>query len=91
MATEKNSQHAKSVQHAKTPYEIRLEVLQMAKDHLDATIKMQTEFAARMFESLKVANKATVEELAKYAPQMYSVDDITKKAQELYSFIQKKD
>ena len=80
----------KQVQH-KTPYEIRLEVLQMAKDHLDATIKMQTEFATRMFEVLKDANKMTIEEFSKYVPQMYSVDDITKKAQELYSFIQKKE
>ena len=82
---------AEKQSHHKSPYEIRLEVLQMAKDHLDATIKMQTEFAARMFEVLKEANKVTVEELSKYVPQMYSVDDITKKAQELYSFIQKKD
>lgn len=77
--------------HHKTPYEIRLEVLQMAKDHLDASLKMQTDFAARMFEVLKEANKASIDEMNKYMPEMYSIDDITKKAQELYSFVLKKD
>lgn len=76
---------------SKTPYEIRLEILQMAKDHLDATFKAQVDFSTQMIAAMIAANKASVEELQKLAPHGYTVDDITKKAAELYAFILKKD
>lgn len=75
----------------KTPYEIRLEILQMAKDHLDATFKAQCDFASQMIAALLAANKATVEELLKYAPKAYSPEDIAKEAAQLYTFVQKKE
>lgn len=75
----------------KTPYEIRLELLQMAKDHLDASFKLQMDFATRMADAMVAANKATVEEVQKLMPKAYSIDEITKKAAELYSFVLKKD
>ncbi len=76
---------------SKTPYEIRLELLQMAKDHLDATFKMQFDFATRMANALIEQNRATVEEIQKLMPKAYSIEDITKRAAELYGFILKKD
>jgi hypothetical protein len=76
---------------SKTPYEIRLEILQMAKDHLDAAFKAQVDFATQMSAALIAANKATIEEMQKLAPVGYTIDDITKKAAELYAFILKKD
>jgi hypothetical protein len=76
---------------SKTPYEIRLELLQMSKDHLDAVFKAQVDFATQMTVALIAANKATVEEIQKLAPKAYSIDEVTKKAQELYSFVLKKD
>jgi hypothetical protein len=75
----------------KTPYEIRLELLQMAKEHLDATFKAQVDFANQMTAALVAANKATAEELQKWAPKAYTTDEIIKKAAELYGFVQKKD
>lgn len=82
---------SKTTQGSKTPYEIRLELLQMAKDHLESTFKAQVDFATQMTAALVAANKATVEELQKFAPKAYTVDDITKKASELYAFILKKE
>ena len=76
---------------SKTPYEIRLELLQMAKDHLDATFKAQVDFALQMTTAMVAANTATVEEMKRLIPQPYTVDDITAKASELYSFILKKE
>lgn len=76
---------------SKTPYEIRLEILQMAKDHLDAVFKAQVDFATQMTAALIAANKATLDDLQKFAPVSYTVEDITKKASELYAFILKKD
>jgi hypothetical protein len=75
----------------KTPYEIRLELLQLAQEHLRTTYERQMAFAN---ESLRLATDAgwkTIEELKKLAPAPYTVDDIIKKAQELYGFVQKKD
>lgn len=75
----------------KSPYEIRLEVLQMAKEHLDAAFKAQCDFALQMGAALHAANKATLSEIQALMPKTYSVDDITKKAVELYSFVLRKD
>lgn len=76
---------------SKTPYEIRLELLKMAKDHLESSFKAQTDFATQMALALIAANKVSTEELSKYAPKMYTFEDIAKKAAELYTFVQKKD
>jgi hypothetical protein len=75
----------------KTPYEIRLEVLQMAKDHLDASFKAQCDFATQMMSAMISANKATVDELSALIPKAYGLDEVTKKATELYAFVLKKD
>ena len=76
---------------SKTPYEIRLEVLQMAKDHLDSAFKAQCDFALQMGVALQAANKATLGEIQSLIPKSYTVEDITKKAIELYSFVLRKD
>ena len=75
----------------KTPYEIRLEVLQMAKEHLDAEYHRQCDFAAQIMAAMIAANKATVDELSKLVPKMYGIDEITKQAMDLYSFVLKND
>lgn len=76
---------------SKTPYEIRLEVLQMAKEHLDAQYHRQCDFAAQMMAAMIAANKATIDEMSKLIPKMYGVDEVTKKAMDLYSFVLKND
>jgi hypothetical protein len=76
---------------SKTPYEIRLEVLQMAKEHLDAQFHRNCDFATTMIQALITANKATVDEMSRLVPKMYSIDELTAKAIELYAFILKKD
>lgn len=76
---------------SKTPYEIRLELLQMAKEHLDTLFHAQNVFATQMVNAMQQANKATVEELKQFAPKAYSIDEITKKAAEMYAFVLKKD
>jgi hypothetical protein len=70
----------------KNPFEIRAEVLQLAKDYMDQQYHMSITFAEKMFEQ----NKKTMEELQD-TYKMYSIDDLMKKAQEMYSFVSKKD
>lgn len=71
---------------SKNPFEIRADMLAMAKDYMDRQYLLNVEFAKDMMEQ----GKQTAEEFQK-ALQPYSVEELMKKAQELYSFVSKKD
>lgn len=70
----------------KNPFEIRTEMLAMAKDYLDNAWTMNMEFTQKMFEE----GKKSAEEL-QTAMTPYSMEELTAKAKELYSFVSKKD
>jgi ABC-type transporter lipoprotein component MlaA len=70
----------------KNPFEIRAEMLQLAKDYMDQQYHMNVQFAENMVEQ----GKKTIEEV-KDTYQMYSMDDLMDKAKEMYSFVSKKD
>ena len=75
----------------KNPFELRTEILQMTKDYLDQQYHLNMEFARRAFDEAIAAGKATTENWEQYVPKSYSIDELTKKAQELYGFVSKKD
>ena len=75
---------------AKSPYEIRLELLQMAKDFLDKQIQTQVDFALKAYEMQVKINGATIDQLESFMPKTYSIEDIMTKATELYGFVNKK-
>ena len=75
----------------KTPYEVRLELLQMSKDYLDQMRNIQLEFARAGFEKSVELGKASADQWEKYIPNQFSIDDIMKHATSLYSFVNKKD
>lgn len=70
----------------KNPFEIRTEMLQMAKDYMDKQWEMNYYFTQQMFEQ----GKKTAEEM-QAALKPYSTEELMKKASELYSFVAKKD
>lgn len=70
----------------KNPFEIRADMLAMAKDYMDQQYHINMDFVRQLYEQ----NKATAEEF-KNACQPYSIEEMMKKAQELYSFVSKKD
>lgn len=70
----------------KNPFEIRLEMLTLAKDYMDTAWSMNMEFTRTMYEQ----GKKTAEEVEK-AMEPYSIEELMKKAQEMYSFVSKKD
>jgi len=70
----------------KNPFEIRSEMLQLAKDYMDQQYHMNREFTEKMFEAGKVA----MEEY-KEATKMYSMEELMEKAKEMYSFVSKKE
>ena len=71
---------------AKNPFEIRAEMVQLAKEYMDKQQEMNVRFAHDMFEQGKMQMDQVQE-----ACKMYSMEDMMKKAQEMYSFVSKKD
>jgi len=70
----------------KNPFEIRAEMLQLAKEYMDQQYHMNISFAEKMIDE----GKMQMEEFQKVA-EMYSMDDLMAKAKEMYSFVSKKD
>jgi len=70
----------------KNPFEIRSEMMALAKDYMDQQVHMNMHFAEKALEQ----GKKSVEE-AQAMCQMYSMDELMEKAKEMYSFVSKKD
>jgi hypothetical protein len=70
----------------KNPFEIRAEMVALAKDYMDKQQETNMQFAKDMFEQGKIQMEQFQETC-----KMYSMEDMMKKAQEMYSFVSKKD
>lgn len=70
----------------KNPFEIRAEMLQLAKDYMDS----QYQLNIRLMNDLYEQNKATIEQV-KDAYKIYSMEELMSKAREMYSFVSTKD
>jgi predicted translin family RNA/ssDNA-binding protein len=79
------TQHRRTTMN-KNPFEIRAEILQLAKDYMDQSYKMNLAFMQKSMEE----GKKTFEDYQE-AVKMYTTEDLMKKAQEMYSFVSKKD
>ncbi len=75
----------------KNAFELRTDILAMAKDYMDQQYQINREFAQRVFDEAVTAGKVNNEQWKQYVPEMYSMDELMKKAQELYGFVSKKD
>jgi methionyl-tRNA synthetase len=71
---------------AKNPFEIRADILAMAKDYMDKQYQTNMDFTKKLFEE----GKKTAEEM-QAAIKPYSIKDMMDKATEFYSFVAKKD
>ena len=74
----------------KNPYEIRLDVLKMAKEMLDKQYEANLQIAKDTIAFAKEAGKP-YGNFDSYIPDMYKPENVMEKAQELYQFIIKKD
>ena len=70
---------------SKNPFEIRAEMLQLAKEYMDQQYRMNTQFAENMVNE----GKKTLEDV-KESYAMYTMDDLMEKAKEMYSFVSEK-
>lgn len=70
----------------KNPFEIRADVLQLAKDYMDQQMHLNIQY----WEKMQEIGKASVEDMkSAYTP--YTIEDLMKKAQDMYSFVSKKE
>ena len=77
--------------HNKNPFEIRTRMLEIAQEYLQQQYAVSLDFARSTFDELVRNNQAAITEWQRYAPKMYDLSDIVKKAQELYGFVSKRD
>lgn len=74
----------------KNPFEIRSEMLILAKEYMDQQYHMNIQFLENMIAEGKKAREE-VEDQLKEAYKMYSMEDLMAKAKEMYSFVSTKD
>jgi hypothetical protein len=70
----------------KNPFEIRADMLKMAKDYMDQSWHNNLELAQRMYTNSKISTEQFQE-----AFKPYSMEALMEKATEMYKFVSKKD
>lgn len=75
----------------KSPFELRFDVLKMAKELMDQQYEIAQQQYWTMVENAKEQSKDVQEVFEKYTPKMYQPSEIMSKAEELYTFVTKKD
>ena len=75
----------------KNPFEVRFDVLAMAKELMDKQYDMALNNYYSMIDNAKSNSKDITDVIEKYTPKMYQPAEIMEKAEELYKFVTKKD
>jgi hypothetical protein len=71
----------------KNAFEIRSDILALAKDYMDKQAQINAEFTKAMIS----AGTASMQEIAKSVQSTYSMDDLLKTAERMYGFVAKRD
>ena len=71
------------------PYELRFRLLEMAQGYLQDRQEETKDFAYQAWDLAKENGEATMELYNELRPDSYSIEDIKKKANELYEFVEK--
>jgi hypothetical protein len=71
------------------PYELRFRLLEMAQGYLQDRQEETKDFFYQAWDLAKENGEANMELWNKLQPKSYTIDDIKKKANELYEFVEK--
>ena len=71
------------------PYELRFRLLEMAQGYLQDQQARQQNFAIDAWEFAKEQGTANMKVFEDLQPETYTIEDIKKKATELYEFVEK--
>ena len=72
------------------PYELRFRLLEMASGYLYDQHQKETQIAIDAWEFAKEQGDANMKLFNQLQPDSYSIEDIKKKASELYEFVENK-
>jgi len=75
----------------KNPYEIRFDLLKMAKEMLDRQYEQASTMAWEAMTKAMETNKDLYKDVEKYVPKMFTPEEIIDQAERLQQFINKKD
>ena len=70
------------------PYELRFRLLEMAQGYLQDRQEETKDFAYQAWDLAKENGEANMELWNELQPDSYSIEDIKKKATELYKFVE---
>lgn len=76
---------------SKNPYEIRFDLLTMAKELLDRQYEQASNMAWEAMTKAMESNKDIYKDIDKYVPKMFTPEEIITQAEKLQSFINNKD
>lgn len=71
----------------KTPYELRLDILTLAKSYLDDIQRLENSVAETAFNEALETKNATPEDWDLCAPKQYTMDDLMDVAKQMYDFV----
>jgi hypothetical protein len=71
------------------PYELRFRLLEMAQGYLQDRQEETKDFAYQAWDLAKENGEANMELWNELRPDSYSIEDIKRKATELYEFVEK--
>ena len=71
------------------PYELRFRLLEMAQGYLQDRQEETKDFAYQAWDLAKENGEANMELWNELQPDSYSIEDIKRKATELYEFVEK--
>jgi len=72
------------------PYELRFKLLEMAQSYLQEQQQKQADFVFNAWDLAREQGEANMKLWKELQPDSYSIEDIKKKATELYEFVEKK-
>jgi hypothetical protein len=72
------------------PFELRFKILEMAQSYLQDQLQRNQEVFSLAWELAQGQGEANQQLWNELQPESYTIDDIKKKATELYEFVEKK-
>ena len=72
------------------PFELRFKLLEMAQSYLQEQQQKQADFVYNAWDLAREQGEANMKLWKELQPKSYTIDDIKKKASEVYEFVEKK-
>lgn len=74
----------------KSPFEIRLEILKMTAELMQAEYAANLEFAQEMFDNITDKTLANKEMMEKFMPKPFDFGEVLAKSKQFYEFVNQK-